>query len=458
MKIKKYFLGVMCVSILLAGKAMATVHMLPLPCEESELRRLINRAAPGDEIRIPACTVRLAALPPSTPEDDNNMYGDLDLIRSLTLQGASASQSIIEYDPGESPNARSRIIHVLQGANVTLRGLTLQYGVGKDSFVGLSLPVRGGGGILIERGSRVLLERSIVQKNWLGTFANGGGIYVAGRLEMNHSSVRNNAPSWPYAHYFPQAHTAKDEARENGIIGNSGGGIYVGEGGTAIISKSSIVKNEARQAGGGIAVDSQSFARITQTTIGENVVGYVDVDSLSADERVGYGGGVYVGGFGNAQLIHVTLAHNFAEVGGGGFYNNGSALSLRSSLTQSNTTCTGGGSSTTRRCDQTRQNCHGNFLTRGNNFSNDSSCTALRTDLNDRGNMETQLQGLVTQGVTSYYPLTEMSSAIDGVTEGSCDFMDDQMSRMITRVYPARRGVCDIGAIEYSAAPLCYRR
>lgn len=431
--------------------AGAAVYSLNLPCLEEDFRDLVNRATDGDTIYLPSCTITLTG----AEGDDANVSGDLDITHNIMLKGAGYQETIIQI-AGNSDRVidilvdpRSSIvggptdfeIDPLSGNNgqVTIIGVTIQNGY-------VHQPQEHGAGIRVRHGSTLALGFSVVQKNTLSVENNGGGIYTAGDLVMENSLIRNNKPDYPY--FVRNNESLRDG--EDGWVGISGGGVYVDRGGTAEITASAIIQNEARSLGGGLAANHGSRVSMDRTTVGENFVGFVDYDELSDDEHYGYGGGVYVGGLATLDLKNVTIADNTAEVEGGGAYVNGSVLALRNSLLQVNHVCHEYGFEFRSHCVTRRENCHGSITSGGNNISDDASCSGLLPAMYDRSSTNADLQGLVNLGhLTYYYPLNEFSPAIDSVELGGCDFLSDQIGQDSVSIYPSRASICDIGAIEY---------
>lgn len=436
-----------------AQKAQATIYNLPLPCRENDFRQLVSRAVSGDIIRIPSCSIQLTG----PAGEELNRTGDLDIAHSITIQGTSPYESSIS-----SADSTDRVIDILPETQdvpvvLTLRGVTISNGQtqGNDE---------NGAGIRVGRGSRLILERSIVTKNMLSYHNNGGGIYVApgAHLEMTRSNIMNNDTIYPQLLLEEGPNDAED-----GWVGISGGGVYV-DGGTAIIRKSSLIGNQVRNFGGGLAVLNRGSAQVEQTTIGENRAKFVDRDRLSDDEISGYGGGVFVGGHGSVTLTNVTIAHNQCFVPGCGVFNNGSSLQMRNTILINNLYF----SETPRGELRGSYNCGangGSTVSMGNNISgsdqegyllSEPTCSFFfNTALNDHSSTNALLQGLVNQGsISYYYPLTEGSPAIDRVVHDSCDFMDDQIDHNTVRIYPGeadRPSICDIGAYEYQNIPMC---
>jgi hypothetical protein len=117
-----------------------------------QLRKLINDAVSGDTISVPACTITLTG----AAGDDANLTGDLDITKSLTIQGQGAASSIIDG------GALDRVFHINPANNpnvtVTLAGLTIRNG----SVTG---PSDGGGIFVPNSNSSLTLRDSVLTGN-----------------------------------------------------------------------------------------------------------------------------------------------------------------------------------------------------------------------------------------------------------------------------------------------------
>ena len=172
-------------SVFLIG-LLAVVPTAPLPASAAtltvtdfgdtgapgQLRTLINAAAGGDTIIIPAGTIRLITL----AEEDANATGDLDIHKDLTIQGAAAGSTIIDGD-GRS----DRVFDIFAPATVTISNVTI-----RNAF-----PLGGIGG-------------------------GGGGIRNAGTLTLTNVTVSGNR-----AFGFPQVAGGTVDVTGGGILNTS---------------------------------------------------------------------------------------------------------------------------------------------------------------------------------------------------------------------------------------------
>jgi RHS repeat-associated protein len=198
------------------------------------------RAAIQDADAIPGSTAVTVVVPPGTyslsvaPAGSNDVTtGDLNIDRSMTINGAGASTTIVDG------SQLDRIFRVSSGANVSIAGLTVRNGL-----VGPSSPP--------------------------DTQAEGGGIWTAGSLSLTGVSVTSNSAN-------------------GGASGfGYGGGIFVASGASLIVNFGSISSDTATGAaawGGGIESNA------SRVSIGAS---QVNNDSANAANGSDYGGGLDV--------------------------------------------------------------------------------------------------------------------------------------------------------------------
>ncbi len=187
------------------------------------LRDAIALASPGDEIQFDP---ELAGIPIVLAS------GELLIDKNLTLTGLGRNQTILDG------NSSSRIFDIAPSAVVTLSMLTI-----RDGFPQMIVPGPQGNTVIAE----------------------GGGIYNAGTLTLNDSSVENNKASSNLcapSHCYPSSMTV------------SGGGIF--NSGTLQLNRCTITGNLGDgyiSSGGGIYNSGQ--ATLVETEISHNF-GYWD--------------------------------------------------------------------------------------------------------------------------------------------------------------------------------------
>ena len=258
----------------------------------------------ADTITLPAGTYMLSI---TGPNEDSNLSGDLDISASVTLSGHAAADTIIDA------NTLDRVLQVASGANVTLTNLTLRNGKVLDQT-----SQNNGGGIY--NAGTLTLDHVIISGNQASQSdatakqPQGGGIYNSGTLTLTHSLLENNSSSHT---------TAWQDAGQ-------GGGLYNAAGASATLSDSSISSNSTANimpmqqngGGGGIYNDGATLT-LERTTVDHNTAG-------GSSPGSGYGGGIYNNN-GTVSLTNVTVSGNLAPGGisfGGGLYNKGASANM----------------------------------------------------------------------------------------------------------------------------------
>ncbi len=246
-------------------------------------------ARPGAErIEVPAGTYSLGF---AGINEDAAFSGDLDLTGNLTIVGAGKTDTII--DAGDL----DRVFHILTGANVVLRNMTIRNG--------LSLFAGG----IWNRGN-LTLDNVIVADNVASNLAapasgNGGNILVDhGTLTLTNSSI------------------------QNGTANGNGGGLYSLES-TVSLTNAVISGNTAVLSGGGIVID-RGEVTLTGSTVQSNSV------------TAGSGGGAY-NQAGTLTLNTSFVSSNTATVSGGGIAAAAGTVGLYSSTVNLNTSTDDGG-------------------------------------------------------------------------------------------------------------------
>lgn len=215
--------------------------------------------------------------------------GSLDINSSISIIGASAGNTIIS-----ASFLGDRIFNVSGTGNLNIANFTLQdANVGTDSIVdeegNAGTVAVNGGAINVDSAGKATLNNMIIAQN--RTNGKGGGIANNGILEINDSVVLVN------------------------LSVDSGGGIYNGEGGRAIINRSTVAFNstsntinqETLLGGGGIFNDAGGEMIIINSTISNNT-------SL-------IGGGLWVQGE-STTIINSTITRNSGSTGAGIFSGN----------------------------------------------------------------------------------------------------------------------------------------
>jgi hypothetical protein len=369
-----------------------------------QLRTLMNAAASGDSINIPACTITITG----AAGEDANVSGDLDFTKSLTLFGAGVGASIIDG------GALDRVFHVTGAFTVNISGVTVRNGNATSN--------KGGG--IYNNGGTLAITNSAFSGNsadW------GGGIYsTAGALTITNSAFSgNNAPISAGGGIVNQFGTAViTNSVFSGNSAEDAAGIY-NESGTLAVMNSAFTGNTASGtsgSGGGI-VNTSGTAGITNTTFFGN-------SAFS-------GGGIVASGNTSTltTITNSTFSGNSAADDpfpfGGGIRGAAGIMTLRNTIVANSTS---GG------------NCSGAITNGGDNIDSGTTCGWGSTS----GSMSSTnpLLGALASngGPTQTFALLAGSPAIDGVTFNAPNSAPSTDQRGVAR---PQGGGYDIGAYEY---------
>jgi hypothetical protein len=299
----------------------------------------ISLASSGDSIMIAAATYT----------------ENLTISFSLKLVGSGAATTIIDGGGVNrvvtTPNSR---------ANVTLSKLTIRNG---------HFGFEGGG--MYNAGTLTINNSTISANQVIGELAFGGGIFSSGKLTINNSTLSGNSAT----------------AQQVGFGGGIAGGVTINN---TTISGNTVEGLTAH--GGGIF----GTATVNNSTISGN--------SASASYGQAYGGGISGG---TATINNSTINGNSAKgrqgSHGGGIYNGGTAT-LQNSIVANSPS---GG------------NCSGTMTSNGYTLSSDGTCNFSNTgDLNNTDPKLGQLGNY--GGPTQTMPLLSASPAIDAGNPSGC--------------------------------------
>lgn len=292
-------------------------------------------------IQLPAGTFTLGII---GVNEDAGVTGDLDIKGNLVITGAGTELTIIDAADID------RVIHVLGGATVTLRNMTIRNGLAKtggailvngtltldgvivsDSIANnVNAPTTGnGGGIAVDRGSLTLIN-SIVQNNF-ATGYGGGIVNQLGTVTLQDSNVSGNTSNTGGGGVAVDRGTLNSATTiiSNNTTLGSGGGIYT-QVGTTNVSDTQIQNNTSTLAGGGIWAGGTTFGLYSSTVQG----------NASSDD----GGGIALMLQSKLQGSGVQVLGNTASDFGGGLHISGSTITLDdSSFAQNKSTTSGGG-------------------------------------------------------------------------------------------------------------------
>jgi CSLREA domain-containing protein len=279
-------------------------------CSLREAVIAANGASPGpNRIILPARHYELTLAGGDTS-------GDLDVTRSLNIEGAGSDTTTIDG------NSIDRVFQLTAGVDFSLSGVTLTGG-DPGTFS------NEGGAILGDNGvGAITLSHNVITGNHVGSGSGGYGAVIdlagaAGILTISDSTVTSNtaggtnSSDWGYGGVVYDVGTGQVKIERSTVTGNraGGNGAYGYGGVAALSSNASIVDSavEGNHAGGGGnnafgyggAIEAAGV-EVTRSTLKDNTAG---------GEHFGYGGAIDAGG--SVKLISVTATGNRAGGTGG---------------------------------------------------------------------------------------------------------------------------------------------
>jgi len=329
--------------------------------------------------------------------DDNNATGDLDIIDTVTIQGAGAGATVIDgqqldrvFDVlGSGPSPIKVVFNdlTIRNGNVATHGGGIQVSnadlVLRDSVVTRNRVSLTGGGISAPGTGNVTLVDATVSRNVSGI--DGGGVYVGtGTLTLKESSVRRNAAG---NSSFGGGINAKTATLTNSTVsGNSavnGGGIWAN---TTTLTGSTVIGNFAGIGGGGIYAVTTN---LTGSTVSGNFAssgGAIKANTLvmsnstiSANTASQFGGGLDVG---VATVTGSTISGNSAGINGGGLL--ATTVTLTNSTINGNIASGNGGGALATTATLTNSTVSGNIA--GGNGGGINAATGNLTNSTVSGN------------------------------------------------------------------------
>jgi len=380
-----------------------------------------NSAADTDVIVLGSATYQLVI--PGIDEDGAEK-GDLDVIHNLSIQGISLESTTID-------GARlDRILHVMNGASVTISNITVQKGFSHGM----------GAGISVDASILVISNSSITDNESAGLMGQGKGmgggiaIFNYGELTVMNSKIENNIAKGQGGGISIN-NDSKAVIENTSVMGNEamyGGGIQVLQNTDVLIKNSVFYNNHVKGGGGGIvSFTNNNVLRIINSTI-------------SGNTSKSLGGGAIIAAPKFSEIVNSTITNNQAVNGGGGLLIGGD-LNIRNTIIAGNS-------------DPYSPDCYGVPLnSRGFNLIGISDVNGCRVNAatNDligsfSAPLNPQLLPLADNGgPTLTHALWINSPAIDagspstlGSGGNACELKDQRGTLRIGR------GACDIGAFE----------
>ncbi len=400
-----------------------------------------NRYAGGGAvINIPSGTYMLTTAPSGTDDDST---GDLNIANSMTINGVSATSTIIDGGQvdrvfREQPTPPPAPTPGAGGIAVTISNVTIRNGL---------VPNVGGG---IANYGKLTLNDCVLTGNQSASFAAGGGVInLGGALTLNRTVVTGNR-SGNGGGIFNDTNSSL--VLSNSVIsgnlameGGYGGGIF--NDGTATIDNSTVNNNQTSpQTGGPVAGYGGGIANFSGTLTMTN-------STIGANGAHGKGGGIWHAGV--MQLFHVTVAGNIADVdssgagSGGGVFVDGGTSQIWNSLLVENYAA------------NEPNDCGGNPITSEDyNYIQVPGCSITGTTTHNVNGADALLDVLQDNGgSTPTRALLAGSPALDQIPPDLC------RDAFGTAPVPDQRGVtrpvgplCDIGAYEGEVPALGYNR
>lgn len=396
----------------------------------------------------------------TTDQSENNaLTGDIDIRRSVVVEGSGESTTIID---GNSISRVFQIVALGGNMDVTFRDLTIRNGR-PNSTCGSG--TQGGGGIEANSGGILTLERVTIEDS-CGTA--GGGIHPFSSLvlttnvtdstfQRNSASVIGGAVSSHNTTTFTRVLFMNNTSGP----GVNGSAIGIPNGVTTVVD-SLFVGNTS---GGYGTITVQGF---NNNSAGRLITRNV---TISGNRTNGGGGGIYVhGGVGNSgnygcitrcqvEMFNTTITNNIADyVGsgwpiddGGGIRVNGNGgtsnapglATVRNSIVAGNTDASG----------NTAPDISGTVVSGGNNLIGSLAGATFNALASDIVNVNAMLAPLADNGGPMLtHALLAGSPAIDA---GATDPLIPTDQRGISR---PQGSASDIGAFELEAAqsePVC---
>jgi CSLREA domain-containing protein len=368
-------------------------------CSLREAVIAANEAPGPDHIVVPAGRYLLTRV----GEDNSSLNGDLDLY-SVDVSVVGAGMGVTVIDGGGMTGINERVFEIgafdsIGTPTASMSDLTITGGWANTGSENT------GGGMQVQGGSQITLDRVAVVGNYAGQSGAGIQAETNASITLRDSAVIDNATTF---------------------LGVGAGMALVGASGT--IERTLIHDNQAMDSGGGLFLTGAGTVSVRNTTI-------------TGNSTTNQGGGIYAGGS-TIQLNDVTVTANTADADanglgdGGGIRRDIGTVTLRNSIVAGNRDGSPLGS--------VHPDCSGDLASGGHNLiGRNDGCTVAPATGDVIGTSGSPIDpGLLpladNGGPTRTHALIKASPAVDAGGP-DCEATDQ-------RGLP--RGACDIGAYE----------
>lgn len=306
------------------------------------LRAAVMEANANDELNRVVLRRRTYTLRRPGGGEDRGRSGDLDVRRSLTIEGRGALLRA---------GRRDRAFDLAPNARLAIGGLRI---------VGGAPPEGESGGAIRAAGRLVLSGVKVAKSAVAGEGASGGGIFVAsgGSALLRETQVnRNVAPGGGGAIAADGGTVLLRDSRLLANTAGAGGALRLAVDAVADLRDSELERNRATAAGGGAVAVAGGRLTVLRGSLSGNEAGgggsggairndggsvIVDGASLLRNGAGASGGGVAAAG-GSTTLDHVQLNDNAAADGGGLDLAGGARAAIRNAVVQGNRVAGSGG-------------------------------------------------------------------------------------------------------------------
>ncbi|MCX6020459.1 MAG: CSLREA domain-containing protein, partial [Chloroflexi bacterium] len=380
-------------------------------------------------------------------DDDAAAVGDLDLLRSVTITGNGAANTIIQACDRNQKTAVCTAAPV--GTGVADRVFDMQDGTVSISAVTVrnGRADLGGAGILVFGGA-LTLTNSTFSGNMGGV---GGGVYnPVGAVTLTNSTVSDNMVTQDGGGIYTStgAATLTNSTVSGNTATQSGGGMVV-TGGVVTLTSSTVSGNAAKQ-GGGFHITTGTVT-LTNSTVSGNTVtedaagmivgsGAVTVtnSTISGNTAARTGAGMFITGTGMATVINSAIIGNTATVSVGGMATTGGTTTVINSTVSGNTAPFASGMAVSAGvATLSNSTISGNTATTGTAglLQNVAGTATLNNTLvagNLMGGTPNDCDGVLTSAVGHNLIQTITGCTLTGTTTGNVTGQDPKMGTLAT--------------------------